>query len=64
MSSDERRPEMQNLLDAYALDGVGQAQLREVDRHLEQCDHCRMELAELREAVCLLPDPPEPSQVV
>lgn len=50
-----------DLLGAYALGAVDQAERQRVEAHLEGCAACRRELAQLREAAAMLPSPPRPS---
>lgn len=46
--------ESEELLGAYALDAVTADERDQVDRHLQECERCRQELAEHREAAALL----------
>lgn len=45
---------VENLIGAYALDAVDPAERQVVEDHLRDCNRCRLELAELREAAVYL----------
>ncbi len=64
MANSEHHFGVREVLGAFALDAVDKAQRADVERHLEDCDACRSELVELREAVRLLPERPEPSEAL
>lgn len=64
MANLEHHSEVRDMLGAYALGAVDDAQRADVERHLEGCDACRRELADLHEAVRLLPERPEPSEAL
>ncbi|WIM99667.1 anti-sigma factor [Actinoplanes oblitus] len=48
--------DIHSLIGAYALDAVDDLERAAVDRHLRECDDCRVEAAELREAAARLAD--------
>lgn len=54
-SGDHRR--YRELLGAYALGLLDNVERAELERHLEGCETCRAEAAELRAVAALLPDP-------
>ncbi|MFB9237596.1 anti-sigma factor domain-containing protein [Plantactinospora siamensis] len=49
-------PNVHSLVGAYALDAVDDLERAAFERHLRDCDDCRAELIELREAAARLPD--------
>ncbi len=48
--------DIHSLVGAFALDAVDDLERAAVDRHLRECDACRIEVAELREAAARLAD--------
>lgn len=54
-------PRIEDLLGAYALDAVDQAERAEVERHLTDCPRCRREVEDHREVAALLSSRPEPA---
>ncbi|WP_406089575.1 zf-HC2 domain-containing protein [Streptomyces sp. NBC_01013] len=48
-------PHMRQLLGAYVLDALPDAQARAVARHLLSCDRCAADYAAVAEAAALLP---------
>ncbi|GAA4606235.1 anti-sigma-K factor RskA [Actinoplanes octamycinicus] len=48
--------DIHSLVGAYALDAVDDLERAAVDRHLGECDECRIEAAELRETAARLAD--------
>ncbi|MGH2654108.1 MAG: anti-sigma factor [Actinomycetota bacterium] len=54
-----RHEEIRELLGAYALDSVDDAERLELERHLEGCATCREEVAEHREVAALVSGPEE-----
>jgi hypothetical protein len=64
MDSELTHQEIQELLGAYALDAVTDAEREAVDRHLRECARCRAEVAEHREAAAFLAHgAPAPAEV-
>lgn len=61
MTDPERHFRVQDLLGVYILEAVEEAERRDVEDHLQHCDVCRKELADLGDAVSLLPERPETS---
>ena len=51
MSDPHNQPHPGDLLDAYALDALEEAEALQVESHLDACDQCRLAVAELHNAV-------------
>ncbi|MGI9119806.1 MAG: anti-sigma factor domain-containing protein [Acidimicrobiales bacterium] len=54
MKTELRHPDLEELLGAYALDAVDDAERDVVDQHLPTCARCRAEVEEHREVAALL----------
>ena len=54
MNDLRNQPHPEDLLDAYALDALEEAETLQVELHLEGCDRCRLAVAELHNAVSRL----------
>lgn len=59
MASAEHHRNVRDLLGAYVLEAVDEAERKDIDDHLQHCVVCRKELAGFQEAVDLLPERPE-----
>lgn len=64
MTNAERHLKVRDLLGAYVLEAVEEDECWDVEDHLQHCHVCRKELAELRDAVSLMPERPEPSDTL
>ena len=54
MTNPHNQPHPEELLDAYALDALEEAETLQVESHLEDCDRCSLTVAQLHIAVSQL----------